>query len=271
MENNLLHEVIDELKAERDNLIKNKKVREIAAIIVGVLLLVGGAIAFYYHGKVKAKYEAELDLYALQSQAFTIKIQKDSSIKYNQEVVIGDERTAKQHALDEAIQYKDLYFSLKAKVSASVKNIDIPIKKDSIRRIEVPMGCDSIAGAIYAQMDSMSIPVGSSFFVSDKWYYFSGDIELTKLHLDSAGFKSGDISLTLGKEKAKWFKDGKLYQGGKTTTSLVVENPCFAISDMSSIKVEDKRKRPILLSKGAFFVYGIIVATATGTALLMAN
>lgn len=249
MENKLLTEALaalDEVKAERDKILKNKKVREIAAIIVGVLLLVGGAIAFYYHGKVKAQYEAELDKSFLLIQDFKNQKAEDMSTIGTIKQIAGSEHAAKVLAEK---QVKELDGKLK-NIKSVVKTVFV-VDVDTFRA-EITKH-DTIEGE--------GIPYGSTFVHSDSLKYLSGTINETSVSIDSLSLAPSSITVTIASIKRGLFK--------KAEPSVIVDfsNPYFKPVSGQNVIVKDKLHKPKRL---AWLLSGIAVGL-TGGILLMAN
>lgn len=249
---------------------KYKSRAEVIGILVLSLIFLSIGVFWYFHNNVKEAYEREADSSLGTIQTYKLKINADSSTMYSQQTLIGEKDDLIIHAKDEAKHYKDLYFSLNTKIGAQVNNIGAKIIRDTVVRfVSNNEACDSAIAEINQYIADETIPVGSAIIKNTKWYNFNSILRADSLQILSMGFKSGDVSVIVGKEKNKWFQDKKLFQRGQETTTMKVESPHFYVEDMSSIKLDDKRKKPILLSRTAMFLYGMIVSTAVGTVLIL--
>ena len=192
---------------------------------------------------------------------FKKKIQKDSSTLYLQEVKIGDERTAKLHAQADADKFKNLYLSVKGKVSTGIKDVSVPINSnpDQITPLPdsiVPDQCDSLLQQVYKQCDSLlaeQIAPGSTFYKNSKWFYTGGSIFKDSLQIDSVGFHPGRISFIYGKV-------GGFLKKKRDNSQISFENPYMKLTDMSSVAVIDLRPKP---KRVIWMIAGIVVGGVT--------
>jgi hypothetical protein len=202
-------------------------------------------------------YIGENILLKSANQSYKVQRTKDSTTIYTQQVLVADERTAKIHAES---KLRNIQLSVKAKIGVKVKDVVAEyIKPDSsylIRKsqtadknAETP---DSVANAYLTDC----IPYGTKFATNNKWYYVAGTLDTNNVRIDSLGMSPGKISLILAGKR------------GKESVVLTTENPYMNVTGLSSVKVTDKRKRPLLLSRGAFLAYGLIAGAAGVTYLI---
>jgi hypothetical protein len=183
------------------------------------------------------------------NQSYKVQRTKDSTTIYTQQVLVADERTAKVHAES---KLKNIQLSVKGKIGVKVKDVVAEyIKPDTVIQY-VGENCDSLLDA----MAKNTLPIGSKFSTNNKWYYVAGTLDTNNVALDSIGFNSGKISLVLAGKR------------GKESVVLTTENPYMNVTALSSVKVTDKRKRPLLLSRTAFLAYGLIAGAAGVTYLI---
>lgn len=183
------------------------------------------------------------------NQAYKVQRTKDSTTIYTQQVLVADERTAKVHAES---KLKNIQLSVKAKIGVKVKDVVAEyIKPDTVVQY-VGENCDSLLDA----MAKNTLPIGSKFTTNNKWYYVAGTLDTNNVKIDSLGMSPGNISLILAGKR------------GKESVVLTTENPYMNVTGLSSVKVTDKRKRPLLLSRSAFAIYGLIAGAAGVTYLI---
>jgi len=202
--------------------------------------------------KYRKLYDNELGANVMlktSNQSYKVQRTKDSTTIYTQQVLVADERTAKVHAES---KLRNIQLSVKGKIGVKVKDVVAEyIKPDTIIEY-VGENCDSLLDA----MAKNTVPIGSKFTTNNKWYYVAGTLDTNNVKLDSIGFNSGKISLVLAGKR------------GKESVVLTTENPYMNVTGLSSVKVTDKRKRPLLLSRGAFLAYGLIAGAAGVTYLI---
>ena len=183
------------------------------------------------------------------NQSYKVQRTKDSTTIYTQQVLFADERTAKVHAES---KLKNIQLSVKGKIGVKVKDVVAEyIKPDTVIQY-VGENCDSLLDA----MAKNTLPIGSKFSTNIKWYYVAGTLDTNNVKIDSLGMSPGKISLVLAGKR------------GKESVVLTTENPYMNVTGLSSVKVTDKRKRPLLLSRTAMIVYGVLLGTAGTTYLI---
>jgi hypothetical protein len=211
--------------------------------------------------KYRKLYDNELGANILlksANQAYKVQRTKDSTTIYTQDVLFADELTAKIHAES---KLKNIQLSVKGKIGVKVKDVVAEyIKPDSSYLIRNPQTADkndetpdSVANAYLTDC----IPVGTQFTTNNKWYYVAGTLDTNNVKIDSLGMSPGKISLVLAGKR------------GKERVVLTTENPYMNVTGLSSVKVTDKRKRPLLLSRTACIIYGAILGTAGTTYLIL--
>jgi hypothetical protein len=182
------------------------------------------------------------------NQSYKVQRTKDSTTIYTQQVLVADERTAKIHAES---KLKNIQLSVKGKIGVKVKDVVAEyIKPDTYSNTTDTNRIPDVRKTIDC------IPVGTQFSTNNKWYYVAGTLDTNSVALDSVGFNSGKISLVLAGKR------------GKESVVLTTENPYMNVTGLSSVKVTDKRKRPLLLSRSAFLAYGLIAGAAGVTYLI---
>lgn len=174
------------------------------------------------------------------NQAYTVRIRKDSTTIYTQKILQANQQAANAHSGERKTQT-----SVKAKIGVKIDNVVAEYTKpDNIIKY-VGANCDSLLDAQAAN----TIPIGSKFSKVDKWYSLSGTLDTNSVKDISIGLTPGDISVVVSGRK------------GKESATISVQNPYIQLSNISSVKV--KQKRPLLLSRSAMLIYGAILGTAT--------
>jgi hypothetical protein len=182
------------------------------------------------------------------NQSYKVQRTKDSTTIYTQQVLVADERTAKIHAES---KLKNIQLSVKAKIGVKVKDVVAEyIKPDTYSNSTDTNRIPDVGKTIDC------IPIGTKFTTNNKWYYVAGTLDTNNVKIDSLGMSPGKISLILAGKR------------GKESVVLTTENPYMNVTGLSSVKVTDKRKRPLLLSRGAFLAYGLIAGAAGVTYLI---
>lgn len=189
------------------------------------------------------------------NQAYTVRIRKDSTTIYTQKILQANQQAANAHS-----GAKKTQTSVKAKIGVKIEGVNAPYIAGPQTAQNSLWPKDSISGhsTTTGVSDSLShgqdcIPIGTQFSVTDKWYSLSGTLDTNSVNDISIGLTPGDISVVVSGRK------------GKESATISVQNPYIQLSNISSVTV--KQKRPLLLSRSAFLVYGLI-GGATGYILL---
>ncbi|UPT66890.1 MAG: hypothetical protein M0D57_21085 [Sphingobacteriales bacterium JAD_PAG50586_3] len=193
----------------------------------------------------KLVYENEIsglnDKLVKQDAELKTTIQKDSSKLYVMEQKLMDERHARILAEDASKRFKTLSSVVKTWVEVRRDTIWIPFA-DSGPLLTSPEG---------GGKDSANISIA----YNDKWFYLGGKMKQTGLLLDSIGFNAGYMNVLIGEQRRGLFKKPL------PIVELQVENPYMHITTANNVVVKDTRKKPVLLSRTAMLVYGIVLGS----------
>jgi hypothetical protein len=165
---------------------------------------------------------------------------KDSITKWTMEAKLGDERSARILAEDEAKHYKHLYSVVKTKMSINIP--DIRIKYDTIAKHDT----------LYND-DPNCIQVGTTFNTSTDYYNVSGVLGKDSVSM-SVSIPPVELSVTIG-------DDSKWYQKSHPVVVIKSDNPLVEFKEGNNIVVQPKKGRVwrSIWSHIAAFGAGVVV------------
>ncbi len=159
--------------------------------------------------------------YQTREQTYKVRIKKDSTTIYTQKILQANQQAANAHSGERKTQT-----SVKAKIGVKIDNVVAEYTKPDTIIKYVGANCDSLLDAQAAN----TIPIGSKFSKVDKWYSLSGTLDTNSVKDISIDLTPGDISVVVSGRK------------GKESATISVQNPYIQLSNISSVKVKQKRK-----------------------------
>jgi hypothetical protein len=221
---------------------KNIRLMQRLLIIMGLIIIILGLIAFYGVMKDKANQAMINDLQAEsldKDQRFIEKIKQDSSREYRQNQLLSSERNARILAEDEAKRFKKI---------SQVTKVNVKVVHDTIL-------------AEYTNTDTIykAVPIGTEFTYETKWDTIQGKVDSTGIQITKNVTNLGELTTIVGYEKQGFLKKSK------PVVLVTTENPSVRITSMSNVVVKQPKPKRL-----AWLISGIAVGI-TGGILLMAN
>jgi hypothetical protein len=234
---------------------KNIRLMQRLLIIMGLVIVILGLIAFYGVMKERAARSEISDLQGElidTKQRFIEKIKQDSTREYTQNQLLSTERNARILAEDEAKRFKKI--SQVTKVV--VKVVKEPILAEYTNKPKVKDTSDHFTD-IGNMVDC--IPIGTEFAYQTKWDTIQGKVDSTGIQITKNVTNLGELTTIVGYEKQGLFKKSK------PVVLVTTENPSVRITGMSNVVVKQPKPKRL-----AWLISGIAVGI-TGGILLMAN
>ncbi len=103
-----------------------------------------------------------------------------------------------------------------------------------------------------ARIDTNTLRLPMPLAYTDKWFYLGGTLRPKGLLLDSIGFNAGKVTLLIGEQRRGIFRKPL------PVVQVEAENPYIRMVAANNVVVDQRRKRPLLLSRGAMLCYGLV-------------
>ena len=185
-------------------------------------------------------------------RSLDLKVSETAVMKQN----LMSQKVAMEQLEDELKGYKSINAYLKSEVITSVKNLEAKYDEDNKKQFD---GIKMKDGK-YIHMDDVNknfVRVPKTFSYKDDWMALNGTVKKESTNIDSLGiFNKFDAIIGYKKPEGTF--------GFLKKKSPVVElksyNPYTKINYVNNvtIKGDDNKAKNILLSRPAFFIYGII-------------